>query len=218
MLATAVIAYMLTAPPRGPRSIKQFDPGRVAAFELRTWQAYNAGNRLRLFAVMTMMLREQDHYSWIVAAAAAFDLARAELRFRQVQSNDDRVVRSLEAVYAHAQSWLHADFDPAAVAHAELAWWVASRAADADGTEHAGDLMADEYAIVYGTPRDLVIEAAQLRAEAAALRDARTLRPDWTAIGRLLEASYASLSRALSTTTAKRLSCGAVADVNAPSA
>jgi hypothetical protein len=37
-VATAPVAYALTVPPAGPRSIKQFDPGRLASLELRTWQ------------------------------------------------------------------------------------------------------------------------------------------------------------------------------------
>ena len=60
-------------------------------------------------------------------------------------------------------------------------------------------MIADEYALLYETSRDLVALPAHLRAEAAALRDASPANPDWEAIGRLLEQSYAALSRALST-------------------
>jgi hypothetical protein len=164
--------------------------------------AYDAADRLRRFGLTTMMVREQYHDSWRVAAAAAFHLARAALRFHQLQSNADGIARNLEAAYARAQSWLHADFDPAAVARADLAWRVASRTAGANGAEHAADLFTDEYALLYSTPRDLGAEAAQLRAEAAALRDVHAGAAD----------------RGVSTTTAERLSSGIAASVEWPQA
>ena len=103
-----------------------------------------------------------------------------------------------------ARSWLRADFDPAAVARAELAWWVARRTPGRNDAAIVGDLIADEYALLYETSRDLVMLPAHLRAEAAALRDANAANPDWDTIGRLLQQSYAALSRALSTQYARR--------------
>jgi hypothetical protein len=47
---------------------------------------------------------------------------------------------------AMARDWLHAGFDPRAVARAELAWWVARRTPGQDSPERIGRLMAEAYA------------------------------------------------------------------------
>ncbi len=93
----------------------------------------------------------------------------------------------LEAAYGTARAWLGAGFEPAAVARAELAWWVARRTPGRNDTATVAGLIADEYKLLYETSRDLVMLPAQLRAEAAALRDANAASPDWDTIGRLLQ-------------------------------
>jgi hypothetical protein len=203
MLVVGALSYAIVAPPAGPRSIKRFDPARMADLELRMWQAYYGQDRVRLFALLVTTLREQYRYSWAVAATEGFHLARAAVRFSRLESDYDAVLPDLEAAYSAARSWLGAGFDPAAVARAELAWWVARRTPGRNNAAIVGGLIADEYAMLYETSRDLVILPAQLRAEAAALRDANAANPDWDRIGRLLQQSYAALSRALSTQYAR---------------
>src|SRR5262249_363003 len=61
MLVAFGLAFALT-PPRGPRSLRQFQPARLADLEVRMWQAYYAKERVRLFTLLTKMLREQYHY------------------------------------------------------------------------------------------------------------------------------------------------------------
>jgi hypothetical protein len=199
MIVVGVLSYAIVAPPDGPRSLKRFDPVRMADLELRMWQSYYEKDRVRLFALLVATLREQYHYSWAVAVTEAFRLARAAVRFSELQSNYDTVLPDLEAAYTTARSWLGADFEPAAVARAELAWWVARRTPGRNNAAIVGGLIADEYVLLYDTSHDLVALPAQLRAEAAALRDANAASPDWETIGRLLQQSYAALSRALST-------------------
>ena len=57
--------------------------------------------------------------------------------------------------------------------------------------------MADAYALLYEAPRSQVASAAILRAQAAALRDAKAERPDWEVVGQLLRESYRDLRLAL---------------------
>lgn len=199
MLTVGGLSYALVAPPDGPRSIKRFDSARIADLELRMWQAQHDNDRVRVLALLITTLREQFHYSWALAAIEGFHLRRAGVRFGELQSDYDAVLPVLEAAYTTARSWLRADFDPAAVARAELAWWVARRTPGRNNAAIVGNLIADEYALLYGTSRDLVALPAQLRAEAATLHDANRANPDWDMIGRLLQQSYAALSRALST-------------------
>jgi hypothetical protein len=199
LVAAFVLAFALT-PPRGPRSMRQFDAGRLAALEVRMWQAYYAKERARLFTLLVTLLHEQYRYSWATATVEGFHLARAAATFADLAGNDvnyDVVLPDLETAYAKVRAWTDARFDPRAVARAELAWWVARRIPGQNSPEQVGQLMAEEYALLYETSRERVAAAALLRAEAAALRDAQADSPDWTTIGRLLQQSYRELLLAL---------------------
>jgi hypothetical protein len=198
MAAAFALALVLT-PPRGARSMREFNPPRLADLEVRMWQAYYAKERLRLFGLLVTMLHEQYHYSWATATLEGFHLARAAATFADLRSGYDVVLPDLEAAYAKAKSWTHAEFDPRAVARAELAWWVARRVPGQNSAEQIGGLIADEYALLYETTRARVEAAALLRAQAAALRDAQAGRPEWERIRRLLLQSYSELRSALST-------------------
>jgi len=200
IVAAFALAFVLT-PPRGARSMREFNPPRLADLEVRMWQAYYAKERLRLFGLLVTMLHEQYHYSWATATLEGFHLARAAATFGDLRGGYDVVLPDLEAAYAKAKSWTQAEFDPGAVARAELAWWVARRVPGQNSAEQIGGLIADEYALLYETSRARVEAAALLRAQAAALRDAQAGRPDWDRIGRLLLQSYSELRSALSSET-----------------
>ncbi len=200
IVAAFALAVVLT-PPRGARSMREFNPPRLADLEVRMWQAYYAKERLRVFGLLVTMLHEQYHYSWATATLEGFHLARAAATFGDLRGGYDAVLPDLEAAYAKAKSWTQAEFDPRAVARAELAWWVARRVPGQNSAEQIGGLIADEYALLYETSRARVEAAALLRAQAAALRDAQAGRPDWDRIGRLLLQSYSELRSALSSET-----------------
>jgi hypothetical protein len=200
MLVAFCAAFVLT-PPRGVRSIRQFNPTRLADLEVRMWQAYYAKERGRLFVLLVTLLREQYHYSWATATVEGFHLARAAATFGDLTGGYDVVIPDLEAAYAKAKSWTGAVYDPRAVAQAELAWWVARRVPGQNSPEQVGVLIAQEYALLYETTPAVVAEAARLRAEAAALRDAQAAAPDWSRISRMLLQSYQELSSALAVTS-----------------
>lgn len=193
----AVAAYFVTAAPAGARSMKQFEPARLADLELRMWQAYYAKENVRLFGLLVTMLREQYRYSWLTATREAFYLARAAAAFGNARSGYEAVLPDLEAAYGIARDWLDADFDPRAVARAELAWWVARRIPGQDSPDQVGGLIADEYALLYSVPRETMLRPAVLRAQAGKLRDSQAAQPDWPTIGRLLNESYVELLRGL---------------------
>jgi hypothetical protein len=152
---------------------------------------------MRLFRLLVVTLREQYDYSWINAVSAAFDLARAASTFADLQSNYATVLPDLESAYTTARDWLDAGFDPAEVARAELAWWVARRTPGKDQPDQVGALIADEYALLYETTPSSMMRAGQLRARAAALRDQEAEAPDWETIGNMLTDSYVELHTAL---------------------
>lgn len=197
LLIAALAAYILFAPPPGPRAITEFDPYRMADLELEMWQAYYDEEDVRLFRLLVVALREQYHYSWVNAASAAFDLARAASTFGDLRMNYQSVLPDLESAYTTARDWLDAGFQPAEVARAELAWWVARRTPGKNRPDQVAGLMADEYALLYETSRSAVLRPALLRAEAAALRDQQAEAPDWDRIGSLLTESYVELHAAV---------------------
>ena len=201
IVAAGVGGYVVTVPPPGPRSMRHFDPDRTADLELRMWQAYYAKENARLFALLVTLLHEQYHYSWLTAMREAFHLARAAATFADAKRNYDAVLPDLESAYAQAKAWLHAGFDPRAVARAELTWWVARRIPGRNSPEQVGALIADEYALLYEAPRERMVRAAVLRAEAGALRDAQAAQPDWQTIEELLRQSYRELLAALGAAT-----------------
>ncbi len=164
------------------------------------WQSYYAKERVRLFGLLVTMLHEQYRYSWATAATEGFHLARAAASFGDLQDHYDVVLPDLEAAYTRAKAWTGASFDPQSVARAELAWWVARRVPGRNSPEQIGALIADEYALLYETTPAVVQEAALLRAQAGAIRDAQAGNPDWDRIARLLRQSYRELAAALATT------------------
>src|SRR5262245_18184970 len=177
--------------------MRHFDPDRLANLEVRMRQAYYAKERVRLFALLVTMLREQYRYSWATATTEAFHLARAASTFAELRVDYEVVLQDLVAAISTAKSWLGAGFDPLQVARAELAWWVARRVPGQNSPEQIGALIADEYAMLYETRRAAVAGAARLRAEAAALRDEQARQPDWETIGRMLRQSYRDLLASL---------------------
>ncbi len=197
LVAAFAAAFVLT-PPKGARSMRVFDPVRLTHLEVDMWKAYYAKQRVRLFSLLVTMLHEQYHYSWATATREGFHLARAAATFGDLKGNYDVVLPDLETAYAMARDWTHAEFDPARVARAELAWWAQRRVPGANSPEQVGALIADEYALLYETSRARVADAALLRAEAGALRDAQAPQPDWDRIRDLLLRSYTALHAALS--------------------
>jgi hypothetical protein len=198
IVASAASAYAVAVhTPPGPHTLADFEPDRLAELELDMWKAYYAKEKVRLFGLLATLLREQYRYTWTRAVRAAFHLARAAATFGDATGGYERVLPDLERAYAIARDWTGARYDPAAVARAELAWWVARREPGRNGAASVGALIADEYALVYEVPRERVLEAAQLRAEAARLRDVGGPRADWPEVGRRLRESYRSLQAAV---------------------
>ena len=152
---------------------------------------------MRLFRGLVTMLHEQNRYAWSTAIGAGFHLARAAATFGNARGDYERVLPDLERAYRTARDWTHAGFDPAAVARAELAWWVARRVPGQNSAEQVGGLIADEYALLYETPRDRVLGAAVKRAAACRLRDEGGGHADWAGVSRLLVESYRELRAAV---------------------
>ena len=198
VVVTAVLGYgLFVHTPPGPRSLREFDVDQVARLETEMWQAYYDKRNVRLFLLLTELLRAQRRYPWAKAATEAFYLARPAARFAGMTGDYDVVLPDLEHAYAMAKDWTGATYDPSAVARAELAWWIARRDPAARSPENVGRLIAVLYSQMYAVPVERVATAGRLRAEAAALRDRDARQPDWAAISALLHRSYRELHAAV---------------------
>jgi hypothetical protein len=51
LAVTAVVSIIGVRAPAGPRSLRVFDPDRMADLEARMWQAYYRKENLRLFSL-----------------------------------------------------------------------------------------------------------------------------------------------------------------------
>jgi len=128
---------------------------------------------------------------------AGFHLARAARTFGDTRSGYEQVLPDLENAYATMKQWTGSKFDPADVARAELAWWVARRIPGQDTPINVGRLIAECNGLVFGVSPDRLLDASTLRAEAGKLRDNGGDRADWQTVSELLHLSYRKLYAAV---------------------
>ena len=196
-LALAFAGLAWTGLSTQPRPLGAFDADRIADLEVEMWKAYYAKSRVRLFSLLVVTLREQYGFSWVAAGSTGLSLAKAAVIFGDATDHYERAIPDLTRGFARIQASTAAHFDPSAVARAELAWWVARRIPGQDSPEQVGELIAELYGALYGTPVALMREAGTLRARAAVLRDEQATEPDWVTIRGLLRRSYQSLHQQL---------------------
>jgi hypothetical protein len=196
-LTVIVGAFVLLKPPPGPRSLRVFNPDRMADLEVDMWQAYYRKENVRLFHGLLLTLHEQYRYSWAQAAVTGFYLARAAASFATMTSNYEKVLPDLERAYQRIRAWTGSPFEPPAVARAELAWWVARRIPGEDSPENVGRLIASENALLFDVPRERLTTASVLRARAGRLRDEGGEHADWVKVSQLLHESYRDLHEAV---------------------
>jgi hypothetical protein len=191
MFAVAGYAGFVSTPPG--RDVRAFDPDRTAALEVAMWKAYYDKRNVALFLDLVTLNREMYRCPRSTAARIAFHFARAAAAFGNLRSGYEQVLPDLEEGYRIARDWSQLTYDPATIANAELAWWVARRLPGKDSPEQVGDLIADLNAQFYNVPKARVLEASILRARAGRLRDEGGPSANWPEVARLLTESYRSL-------------------------
>lgn len=197
LLAGLTAGFVLTVRPAGSGDLRAFAPDRLAELELDMWQAYYRHERVRLVRGLVTTLREQYHCSYASALSVGFRFGRAASIFSDVRNGYEQVLPDLEKGYATVRDCAAASFDPAAVARAELAWWVARRIPEQLDPENVGRLIAEENALIFSVPADRVLAASVLRARAGRLRDDGGEQADWRTVGDLLQQSYRALHQAV---------------------
>jgi hypothetical protein len=177
-----------------------FAPAAMGRQEAAMWRHYYEGRWCRLGVQALTLARRQFGFSCWDSARLAFHAARAAARFR-ADTHDPRCLPELERYYAIVRRALGREFDIRAAARLELDWWQERRRGL--GPAVYARTIARLTALVYGVDEAAVLEAATLRAEAMATRDAqrhgRMTDADWAEIARLLTDAYARLKDALAT-------------------
>lgn len=171
-----------------------FDPHTIAASETIMWQGYYTRDDRALGIAVVEMLNEQFGLTVMQAVEVGEPLARTAMTFaRSTGDYEKNVLPGLVNFYTSVRDLSGGAWDPAAVAKAELAWWVARRVPGENSPENVGRLIADLYAKLYGATNASIERAGLLRAQAAAIRDADGANADWAHIETLLIESYSAL-------------------------
>ncbi|MFN7925323.1 MAG: hypothetical protein U0Q16_34815 [Bryobacteraceae bacterium] len=179
---------------------KQFDGASVGRLEGRMWRSYYDRDRLALFLLLARNLREQFHLPFWQSHVASYYAARAAFVFKQGKQRPDyeQALPILESYYR----WVLPGRDPAPLAKVELEWWIIHRERTQYPPGSLQRTLVDLAAAVYGAPREVLAEHAELRTQAMILCDEKMAQgvvseADWQRIEELLVQSWSSLHRAL---------------------
>jgi hypothetical protein len=186
----------------GRHDLREFDGHKVGQLETAMWRSYYEHRRLRLFAELTQLLRDQFHLRFWKACAGGYYAARAAVVFQAGHSHADyrRALPHLVRYYALIRRASTTPFDVQRTAELELDWWIVHRERAQHATADLYDGLARLQAEIYQLPAERFAEHARTRGDAMLLRDNRAAaggvsEADWQQIGRLLDESWVSLQR-----------------------
>jgi hypothetical protein len=155
------------------KSIRTFDPARIARLETENWVAYYQKRWGRLLQVSVGMVKEAFGLNTWQALQAAYLVGRAEIAAAPFPNNDIPKAESyMRRFYGLVKRVHNESFDVEQAARLEVNWWVVHRQyfAQADN-QPLVEALVDLYAATFGLPRDRVREAAFRRAEAMRYSD-----------------------------------------------
>jgi len=155
------------------KTIRTFDPARVARLETENWEAYYQKRWGRLLQVSVGMVQEAFGLNGWQALQGAYLVGRAEIAAAPFPDNDiPRAEAYMRRFYGMVKRIHHEDFDVEHAARLEVNWWVVHRQnfGQAD-SQPLVEALIDLYAATFRLPRDQVREAAYYRAEAMRYSD-----------------------------------------------
>ena len=155
------------------RTIRTFDPARVARLETENWEAYYQKRWGRLLQVSVGMVREAFGLNVWQALQGAYLVGRAEIAAAPFPDNDvPKAEAYMRRFYGMVKRIHHEDFDVEQAARLEVNWWVVHRQyfGQAD-SQPLVEALVDLYAATFRLPREQVREAAYYRAEAMRYSD-----------------------------------------------
>ena len=149
--------------------MRSFDPRAVARDETGAWVAYYERRWLALLRCLLSLSRGAFGLTLPQAIVASYYATRAQVAFAPFPNNDvSKALSYQRRFYDYVKRIHHSEpFDPARAAELDVGWWVFHRALFANPANGPlVDALADLYAETYRVPREQVMQAARLRAEA----------------------------------------------------
>ncbi len=183
------------------KSLRSFNPKRVAILETQMWQAYYHHHFLKLFFLLVKLMREFFGSNFISALHAAFfsTLAAVDFRINKGKENNERITKYLVKFFQIIQKQSIEGFDPHKAAEKELSWWLVDRYPERYEISREESL-ARAMSVVYSVDSSHLKEYAQHRAEAMGLQDEFERggdQVDWEKVELLLVRSFESLRQAV---------------------
>jgi hypothetical protein len=196
--ALAVAAVMLTIwvahdfTRKVRHDLREFDVDEVARIETAMWRSYYEHHRVRLFAELTTLLREQFDLPFWRSCRAAYYAARSAVIFQRGRERAEylRALPPLVDYYEVIRRASSTPFDPQRVAELELEWWILHRERERHAPADLERGLAELQAAIFNRPASEFAAHARYRAQAMLLRDSGG---DWRKIAELLEQSWGAL-------------------------
>jgi hypothetical protein len=204
LLWTTAIGLGIGELQAGTADFRQFDPLDAARRETRTWQAYYAKQRLRLFFQIASGLRNQYQLPFWRSHLTAWKAARSAFIFKKGRNRQDysQALPALNEFFADIKRMGQHEFDVQRAAKLELEWWIIHRQRDRHSQDDLAAALAATAAEFYGIPAAGLMDYARLRTQAMCLRDqgaaaGTPTNADWEKIELLLQESWTALFTAL---------------------
>lgn len=179
----------------GTRREPRFDPDTVARIETEGWRAYYDRRFLDGFKLLVEFGRDEFGLGRIGALRAGYFAVRGQMAYAGARGDADAARRWMARYYALAPR--RAEIDPAALADAEVEYWVVHRrlVRESDKTELV-DALARLHALLFGGTPDAMRPSAEQRALACNAVDRITGRTstnpceDWRLVRAHLASAY----------------------------
>jgi hypothetical protein len=189
---------------RGTAPAFRLNPRRIAHFEAEGWRAYYDRKWLKLLRLMTQLNQEQFKIPFPRSLLGSYFVARAAAAWVPERHDQRKVAKYYEKFYHLARRYSGLRFDPKLAADLETAYNDVHRrlVGAADKSEFVRT-MTDLHSVLFGIPRDLARESAELRVLAANVVDQITgkrsldVKEDWRRLEEYLRLCYTSVQRAM---------------------
>ena len=186
----------------------QFNPERIAHYEVEGWKAYYDRAWLKLLRLVVVLAQEQFHIPFPVSLLAAYYTTRASAAWVPKDHDESAIRTHLEQFYRIARRYSGLHFDPAQVAALEARYWDDHRrlVGQTDKTPFIQTMIA-LHAAIFGLSLEQARESGELRVEANNILDTITGRTspdpaaDWRRCEERLRRCYGSLHQAIQSTT-----------------
>jgi hypothetical protein len=181
------------------RSLKQFNPEKVAKLEVGMWKAYYNRNFPKLLLLLVNLLHQQFGLNYFYSIVAAYYSGSAAMEFRRTRGDENakiilgKLINFFKIVSDHSLE----KFNYVKAAESELEWWLVDRYPERYSISRI-DALKNNMAIVYNTNPDKMESYARYRAEAMIIHDeTKTKGADWQKIEPLLIRAYSALRSAI---------------------